>query len=338
MGRLLAIRLAVMALLTFPALSAGAGEFDDWLAAFRVEALGEGISEATLNAALEGLKPLRRALRRDRNQAEKKLSFETYRTRVLKRQTIRKGRAMLAQHKELIDRVAARYGVQGRFIVAIWGIETRYGSVTGDIGVIPAVATLAFDKRRSSFFRKQLLAALKMIDKGHIDVAAMKGSWAGAMGQPQFIPTSYLAYAQDFDGDGRRDIWGNLGDVFASIANYLKQHGWSDRWTWGRPVRVPPEVAREADANPDGKAPGCRAMRSASRAAPLSEWQARGVRRLSGKDLPDARLSARLVLPDGPDGAAFLIYRNYGSILRYNCAHLYALTVGLLSDAIADGR
>ena len=319
----------------------GTGRADDfgaWLAEFRAEAAGKGISPATLEAALTGLRPLEKVLDRDRKQPESRLTFESSSSRLLKPLNIERGRAMMAEHAGLLRRVADRYSVQPRFIVAIWGIETRYGAIKGGTDVVPALATLAFDRRRSRFFRAQLLDALRMVDKGYIGLADMKGSWAGAMGHPQFIPSSYLAFAQDFDGDGRRDIWNNLGDVFASIANYLRRHGWSDARTWGRGVQAP-EAARQAYGSMRaGKAKGCRALRQATTPQSLGAWQAAGLRRLSGAALPQVRLDARLLMPDGPDGKAFLVYRNYESLLRYNCSNLYALTVGLLSDAVGGRR
>jgi len=314
--------------------AAHARSFDDWLADFRAEAAGEGISAATLEAALTGLQPLERALKRDRKQPEVKLTFETYSARALKQPVIERGRAMMAEHGGLLRRVAARYSVQPRFIVAIWGIETRYGAIKGKTDVVRALATLAFDRRRASFFRTQLLDALRMADRGYIALDRMKGSWAGDMGHPQFIPSSYIAYAQDFDGDGRRDIWNNLGDVFASIANYLQRHGWSDARTWGRGVQVPEAIGQRYEAMRDNVAQGCRARRLMTKPQSLGDWQEAGVRRLSGAALPAVKLDARLVMPDGAEGRAFLVYRNYESVLRYNCSNLYALTVGLLSDAI----
>ncbi len=328
------VGLAAAAVIALAAGGASAGDFDRWLAEFRAEAAAEGISAATLDAALAGVRPMERILKRDRNQAEFKLTFETYRARVLKPATIERGRAAMAEHGPLLRRVADRYGVQPRFIVAIWGIETRYGAVRGKAEIVPALATLAFDRRRSRFFRAELLSALRMVDRGHIELAHMKGSWAGAMGHPQFIPSSYLAYAQDFDGDGRRDIWNSLDDVFASIANYLKRHGWSDARTWGRGVQAPDTLRRRYDAMLHGDAKGCRALRRATRPRSLQRWQEAGVRRLSGAALPTVAIDARLVMPDGSQGAAFLVYRNYASLLRYNCSNLYALTVGLLSDAV----
>ena len=315
-----------------------ADDFGNWLAEFRAEAGGKGISPATLDAALTGLGPLEKVLNRDRKQPEFKLTFETYSRRLLKPVNIERGRAMMAEHAGLLRRVSDLYNVQPRFIVAIWGIETRYGAIKGKNEIVPALATLAFDRRRSRFFRAQLLDALRMVDKGFIGLADMKGSWAGAMGHPQFIPSSYLAFAQDFDGDGRRDIWNNLGDVFASIANYLRQHGWSDARTWGRGVRVPKAIRQDYDSMLGGEAKGCRALGQTTGPRSLGEWQAAGVRRLSGAALPAVELDARLVMPDGAGGGAFLIYRNYESLLRYNCSNLYALTVGLLSDAVGGRR
>lgn len=335
--RRVAVAIAVLTALICASGSVQANGFDEWLTEFRTEAAGKGISTATLDAALTGLRPLERVLNRDRKQPEVKLTFERYSARLLKPGTIERGRAMMAKHAGLLRRVSDRYGVQPRFIVAIWGVETRYGAIKGKTEILPALATLAFDRRRSRFFRAQLLDALRMVDKGYIGLADMKGSWAGAMGHPQFIPSSYLAFAQDFDGDGRRDIWNNLGDVFASIANYLSAHGWSDARTWGRGVRVP-KATRNSYGSMLSSAKGCRALRQATKPRSLGRWQDAGLRRLSGAALPTVALDARLVMPDGPDGRGFLIYRNYESLLRYNCSNLYALTVGLLSDAIGGRR
>ncbi|MEQ9121423.1 MAG: lytic murein transglycosylase [Alphaproteobacteria bacterium] len=248
-------------------------------------------------------------------------------------ENVRVGLAKRQKHAELLDAVAKRYGVQPRFILAIWGLETRFGAVEATMPVIPAVATLAFDRRRSAYFREQLMSALKMLDRGYIDLASLKGSWAGAMGQPQFMPSSYMAYAQDFDGDGRRDIWTNEGDVFASIANYLAKHGWRDDQTWGRKVSAPDGVKMRA-AEEFGNRSGCVADRKMSRERGLHDWAELGVRKADGQPLPSRNLPARMVLPDGPKGDAYLVYGNYDSVLRYNCAHLYAVTVGELADAL----
>ncbi len=309
--------------------------FESWLEEVRKEALGRGIKPGIVRDALRGIQPVRRIIQRDRNQAEFKLTLDTYQKRVVTPRNVERGRKMARRHAVLLKAVGEKYGVQPRFILAIWGIETRFGAVTANTPLIPAVATLAFDRRRSKYFRAQLFAALIMLDRGYIELKNLKGSWAGAMGQPQFMPSSYVAYAQDFDGDGRRDIWNNTGDVLASIANYLAKHGWRDDHGWGRAVTLPQGLAANLGEPARRAARGCRARTSEPRK--ISEWQALGVRRASGADLPARDLEAVLVLPQGATGPAFLVYRNYAAIMGYNCAHLYALTVGMLSDRIRGG-
>ncbi|MGY9107845.1 MAG: lytic murein transglycosylase, partial [Alphaproteobacteria bacterium] len=196
------------------------------------------MSERTLNAALNGVQPLPGVIQKDRRQAEFTLSFWRYMDRV-NAQRIKKGRALLKKHGPLLKRIHERFGVQPRFLVAFWGLESNYGSTFGGHAVIPSLATLAHDGRRAKFFRSQLLAALQILDRGDITLDRLQGSWAGAMGHVQFIPTTYISYAVDFDGDGRRDIWHSMPDVFASAANYLAHLGWSDKETWGREVRLP---------------------------------------------------------------------------------------------------
>jgi membrane-bound lytic murein transglycosylase B len=312
--------------------------FPEFLQELKREAVEQrGISKATVDEALDGIEPLERVLKRDRSQAEFKLTLDDYSKRVITDTNVQVGKRLINVHRTLLDQVAAAYGVQPRFIVAIWGIETRFGAVTGKDHVLPGLVTLAFDRRRSSFFREQVFAALEMADKGYIELARMKGSWAGAMGQPQFMPSSYLAYAQDFDGDGHPDIWDSEADVFASIANYLARHGWNDSLTWGREVRLPAGFQGTVEALAYQGEQGCRAERNRSVRKTLLEWQALGVRRTDGSDLPEVPLEAALVQPDGAGGPSFLVYSNFSSILRYNCAHLYALTVGMLADRL-EGR
>ncbi len=309
-------------------------EFQDWLVGVRQDARQAGISEDVIRSALSDVEPVQRILERDRKQSEFTITLDTYRNRVITPANVSAGRAKRDRFDALLEQVAARYGVQPRYILAIWGIETRFGAVEATMPVIPAVATLAFDRRRSAYFREQLMATLKMLHRGYIDLPNLKGSWAGAMGQPQFMPSSYLAYAQDFDGDGRRDIWRNEGDVFASIANYLAKHGWSQDQTWGRRVQASDAIKRAAARNFDGTERGCRAMKSMTRPKGLNDWARDGVRSADGSPLPGRNLDASMILPDGVDGPAYLVYRNYRSILRYNCAHLYGVTVGELSDAL----
>jgi membrane-bound lytic murein transglycosylase B len=318
-GRLLTLALA---LLGSPA-GAATTDFDQWLATLREEARVEGISEATLDEALFGLEPVEEIIERDRNQVERRITFRTYKERVLSPERVARGRELYEEHRALLDRVAADYGVQPRFIVALWGIESTYGSYKGQHPVVASLATLAFDGRRASFFRGELLQALRIIDAGDIKAADMTGSWAGAMGQSQFMPSSYQAYAVDYDGDGRRDIWSSLPDVFASIANYLARAGWNPSYTWGRAVRLPGGI--------DGELVGLDATRS------LPEWQALGVRRSDGRDLPAVPIEASLLRMDEGAGPTYLVYGNFKVLMRWNRSTYFGLSVGELSDLIAHG-
>lgn len=309
--------------------------FDVWVTEFKAEAVADGIDPRIVDAAFEDVEPVARIIERDRSQPEYTLTFDQYLNRIATPTRIALGQKKRRQYDELLEKVGAHYGVQPRFIVAIWGIETNYGEIKPTMPVVPALATLAWDIRRSTFFRKELLQALHMVDEGYIELDKMYGSWAGAMGQPQFIPSSYMGYAQDFDGDNRRDIWSTEADVFASIANYLKSHGWSDDQTWGRRVSVPGEIRPGAAGLQRTGRSGCRAIDQLSVPKRLSEWQEMGVRRADGRDLPTRDIEGSLAWPDGPDGPVFMVYRNYQSILRYNCAHHYGLTVSMLADRIA---
>jgi len=308
------------------------GDFDTWLQSIREEAIARGIRPEVVAEALTDVKPNRRVIKRDRSQSEFRLTLSKYLNRVVTPTNVSVGKKKAARHRVLLAAVSAKYGVQQRFILAIWGIETRYGAIKANVPLISSLATLAFDARRSKFFKGQLFATLKMVNRGYIDVKSLFGSWAGAMGQPQFMPSSYLAFAQDFDGDGRRDIWKNEGDVFASIANYLAKHRWRADQTWGRQVKVLPELVNSLGKPTRRAAPGCRATTYDQK--PLSEWQSLGVRRASGENLPERDLLAALILPDGVGGDAYLVYQNYAAIMAYNCAHLYAVTVGTLAERI----
>ncbi|NKB21908.1 MAG: lytic murein transglycosylase [Alphaproteobacteria bacterium] len=307
-------------------------DFAVWLNHVKVEAAKRGIKQSIIDSALKDVQPIKRVLKRDRNQSEFKLTLKRYLGRVVTANNVKRGKLMAKRHQATLDAVARKYGVAPRVILAIWGIETRFGLVKANVPLIPSVATLAYDRRRSKYFRAQLFSVLEMLNRGYIDQKSLFGSWAGAMGQPQFMPSSYLAYAQDFDGDGRRDIWKSVPDVLASIANYLAKHRWRSDLTWGREVALPTSFAKNLGSPKRRAARGCRARTSEPK--PLSQWQAAGVRRVNGQDLPTRDISAVLVLPDGHEGRAFLAYKNYASIMAYNCAHLYAITVGVLSDRI----
>ena len=303
--------------------SAQSEPFEVWLAQLRQQAAAEGISAATLDRAFDGVRPIPEVIERDRRQPEGRLTFRDYNRKVLSPTRIARGRELMQEHHEVLDRVAADYGVQPRFIVALWGIESNYGSFTGEFPVIGALATLAYEGRRAAFFRKELLQALRIVDQGDVAPAQMMGSWAGAMGQSQFMPSSYLAHAVDYDGDGRRDIWTTPPDVFASIANYLAKAGWNDRHTWGRQVQIVDHV--KADAA------GLEVVR------PLPEWQALGVRTSNGDALPMVALDASLLRMDDDEGPAYLVYNNFRVLMAWNRSTYFALTVGELADLIDHG-
>jgi membrane-bound lytic murein transglycosylase B len=305
--------------------------FDEWRQGLMQEARARGFSEALIREALADVEPLPRVIQNDRSQAEFVVGFERYlRSRVTPR-VVTRGREAVKLHGTTLARIENRYSVQRRFIVAIWGIETQYGRVTGNTPVFQALATLAWEPRRADYFRGELFSALQMVSSGYAETKSMTGSWAGAMGHPQFMPSSYLKFAEDFDGDGHRDIWGSTPDMFASIANYLGEWGWDDRFTWGREVRLSPAARAQIELNVPKRTEGCFAMRNMTERRPLAEWQRLGVRRTNGAALPVSSVPASLV---HTDTRSFLVYPNYEAILRYNCAHYYALTVAHLADQL----
>lgn len=302
-----------------PVVPPSTAEFQVWLESFKARAAAQGISTATLDRALAGAAYIPRVIELDRRQPEFTMTFWQYYEKTISDKRIARGRELLKTHADLLAKVEAKYGVPPRFLVAFWGLESNFGDYTGVFPLIGALATLAFDARRSKFFSEQLLAALEVIDRGDIPVD-VKASWAGAMGNTQFIPSTYRAYAVDFDGDGRRDLWRSLPDVFASSAHFLMKSGWRKDETWGREVRLP----KGFDF----------ALSGLDKKLKLKEWQAKGVRRADGRDLPVADIDAALVLPAGADGPAFLVYGNYETILVWNRSILYALAVGHLADRL----
>ncbi|MGI9510899.1 MAG: lytic murein transglycosylase [Geminicoccaceae bacterium] len=296
--------------------------FASWVKELEADARSAGISEKTIEEALGGLAPVPEVVELDRKQPETRQTFEQYRDRVLSESRVKKGRKLLKENRALLNKIAAEYNVQPRFIISLWGIETSYGAFLGGHQVIQALATLAYDGRRADMFRRELIAALRILDRGDIDLEAMKGSWAGAMGQCQFMPSSFLRYAVDYDGDGKRDIWNTLPDVFASIANYLSKSGWDDKYTWGRPVKL--AAAGKAPV----KSNGLKVVK------PLPEWQSLGVRRENGRSLPAVALNASLLRTDDGQGPSYLVYDNFRVLMVWNRSTYFALTVSELSDLI----
>ena len=296
-------------------------DFAVWLENLRVEARSSGISPKVLDEALADVKePLPRVIDLDRKQPEFTQTLEDYVNARVSKKRIANGRRMMSRHPTWLSRVERKYGVPRRFIVALWGIETNYGENTGGFPVIQSLVTLAYDGRRSTYFRKELLDALHILDASHIGLKEMKGSWAGAMGQCQFMPSSFRHFAADADGDGRIDIWTSVPDVLASAANYLQQVGWQKNQTWGRPVKLPAKFDL--------------ALVGLKTKLPLSRWQSLGVRRTNGRSLPRRDLAASLILPDGPDGSAYLVYDNFHALLAWNKSNAFAVAVGTLADRL----
>ena len=311
--------------------------FQAFLSDVRAEALERGITAATLDAVLPTIELHRRAVEQDRSQAEFVDTYERYLRRVSPRR-VEGGRALLDEHGEMIRGVAAGYGVQPRFIVAIIGLESDYGTYPIDEPLFDVLATLAYDDRRSAQFRRELLAAFELLEKGYATLDELKSSWAGGLGVAQFTPTNVLELGVDHDQDGRIDLWHIGPDVIGSVANYLRTTGWRADQTWGREVRVP-DGGEDALAVPpgDGLPPdaACRTYESLGPWHALADWQALGVRRADGADLPARNLAAAFIAGDRGDGRGYVVYRNFCSLMQYNPAFRYALAVGLLADAIA---
>ena len=296
--------------------------FARWVADFSASARAAGITEATLSLAFDNIRFIPRVTELDSAQPEFTRAVWDYLDSAVSAQRVVRGQDRLLQSRPAIDAAAARYSVPAEILVAIWGMESNYGSNTGDIPTIDALATLGFEGRREAWARGQLLAALKILQNRDIERAQMLGSWAGAMGQTQFLPTNFLAYAVDADGDGRRDIWGSLPDVMASTANFLASAGWQAGQPWGLEVRLPPGFDL--------------ALADAEVRQPASGWADQGVRSVDGAPLP-ALADSALLLPAGARGPAFLVGPNFRTILRYNNSTSYALAVGLLAQALAGG-
>jgi len=312
------------------AVPASAPSFETWLAELRSEALTRGIRQDIVDAALADVQPVEQILDRDRTQAEFTLDLTSYLKRRLTRTTVRTAQQMHTEHRKLLESVGRKYDVQPRIITAVWGLESNFGRFAGVRPTIPALATLAYDPRRGTLFRNELFSALEILNNGDIELANLKGSWAGALGQPQFMPSTYLKFSQDFDGDGRRDIWTSLADVFASVAFYLREHGWSEKATWGREVKVP-KASRDAVFKLPRRETGCRAERALTIPLALDRWRKLGVRTIANGPLPAASMDASLVT----DGSRFfLVYKNYEALLSYNCATSYAISVAMLSDRL----
>jgi len=298
--------------------------FQLWINGFRTRAMAQGISTATLDQAFKGVTYDPEVIRRDRNQAEFTKSIWEYLDTAVSEKRIKNGRIALFEQQQRLQRIEETYGVDKEVVLAVWGMESSYGTFRGDMDVVRSLSTLGFEGRRGQFFESQLIAALKILQSGDVPPRKMTGSWAGAMGHTQFIPTSYLAYAVDFTGDGKRDIWSdNPSDALASTAAYLARFGWIQGQPWGVEVTLPRGfnyglASRSIKKNP-------------------AQWAALGVKGINGRPVPDYGAGS-ILLPAGGNGAAFMVFKNFSVIERYNAADAYVIGVGHLSDRIKGGK
>ncbi len=299
--------------------------FEQYLADLKLQAIELGYTTDFVDQVFAGVSYREKTVTADKNQPETKLTLDKYLATRVPDWKVKKAIDLMAQHKVLLDQVEQQFGVQKRFIVALWGNESNFGSIMGKHSVINSLVTLAYEGRREALFKKQLFAALKVLQQGHIELEHFVGSWAGAMGQSQFMPTSFLDYAIDFDNDGRKDIWNNKADVFASIANFLKTEGWSSDLTWGRQV----SVLENFDFSLTG-------LKSSEKRL-LADWQKMGVRRYDGHDLPQVAIKASLINPDGKQGRIYLVYENFHTLMKWNRSSYFGVSVSYLSDRIKKG-
>ncbi len=289
----------------------------------RSAAENAGVSRHTIDLSLNNFHPIEHVIELDHHQPEKTQTFDQYYSHTGTDARIQKGQSLLDANRDLLNRIESDYGVPPSILVSLWGMESSYGGIMGDYATIPSLATLAYEGRRHDFFEGELIKAMQIVDAGDTTVTGMTGSWAGAMGQVQFMPSTFLAYAVDYSGTGKRDIWHDNADALASAANYLSQIGWKRGELWGREVSLPAQISPQ--------------LVGLDKSRPLDDWRRLGVLRITGDPLPDADIEAALVMPDGPDGRAFLAYNNYKVIMRWNRSTYFATAVGLISDGI-DGR
>ncbi|OTA20040.1 type III effector HopAJ2 [Xenorhabdus beddingii] len=308
----------------FPLDSREPSQFPAYVALLKQQARAQGISEKTLDRGFANIHFISRVIKADRNQPEKKITLESYLNRVLPAGKIEQGVRQYEDHLPQLEKISQKYGVPKAYIVALWGLESGFGKIQGKEDVISALATLAFEGRREVFFINQLLAALEIIENQYIDAdQTLKGSWAGAMGQSQFMPSSYLTYGADGNGDGKIDIWHNKEDVFASTANYLKKEGWQQGLPWGYAITLPAgfDATLEGIKSEQGKT--------------IAQWQALGISSPHFADLP-ANTKGWVVIPDDPTSQAFWVTQNFRTIMHWNRSYYFALSVGMMADGITQ--
>ena len=325
MNKLIRLVFASLLICSVQVLAKDKAGFADYVDQLKQEALSQGFSAEFIEQQFSDIEFHQKAVVADKNQPETKLTLDKYLSTRVPDWKVQKAVKLLNENQAQLQQVEQQYGVQARFIVALWANESNFGSYMGKYPVLSSLATMAYEGRREEFFKKQLFAALTILQQGHIDKPVFLGSWAGATGQSQFMPTTFLAYAVDFDGDGKKDIWRNTSDVFASIANFLKSGGWSDQLTWGRQVVLPDDF--------DMALAGLAKDKKRS----LSDWQALGVRRYGGADLPAVATAASLIAPDGAEGRIYLVYDNFDTLMRWNRSSYFGVSIGYLADRIKKG-
>lgn len=301
-------------------------EFPAYVEQLKAQALSQGISQQTIDSTFANIHFVDRVINSDRNQLEKKITLDDYLTRVLPEWKIKQGQEQLQNNLPALTKASERYGVQPQYIVALWAMESSFGKIQGKEDVFSALATLAFEGRREAFFTKEFMSALKIVDSGKATSDMMKGSWAGAMGQSQFMPSSYLTYGADGNGDGKIDIWKNTDDVFASTANYLSKEGWKGDQGWGQEVKLP--------ANFDGNLAGLKN----NQMHPARYWQQLGVTQADGSPLTSTATRAWIITPDDTQGRAFLVYDNFRTIMHWNRSTYFALSIGMMADGVAGAQ
>lgn len=319
------LRRLFFTLLIAPSLLMAKPSFEEYVVELKQEAVAKGFSDVLIESAFNDVSYHKRAVKADKNQPERRLTLDTYLQSRVPGWKVNQAVSLYKEHRELLEQIEKQYSVQARFIVALWGNESNFGKITGNFPVISALATLAYDGRREALFKKQLFAALSILEQGHVSQDKFLGSWAGAMGQSQFMPTSFLSYAVDFDGDGKKDIWNSHADVFASIANYLRAEGWDDNLTWGRQVRLPSKFDNSLSGLELGK------MKT------LAQWQQLGIRRYEGGNLPNLTINASLIMPDGENGRIYLVYKNFHTLMKWNRSTYFGTSVSYLSEKIRQG-
>ncbi|WP_186368642.1 lytic transglycosylase domain-containing protein [Yersinia alsatica] len=298
--------------------------FPAYVEQLKAQARANGISEATLNVAFANIHFVDRVIQSDRNQLEKKVTLDDYLAKVLTANRIKQGKENFQRYKPRLSQVTARYGVPERYIVALWGMESSFGKIQGKEDVISALSTLAFEGRREAFFTKELMAALQIIQQGKVEEPQLKGSWAGAMGQSQFMPSSFLTYGADGDGDGKIDIWNNIDDVFASTANYLSTEGWKPGIGWGQEAQLPEGFNVALAGLKDNQA------------KTVAQWQQLGVTLIPGGRVVNSDLRAWVIIPDDVQGRAFLVYDNFRTLMHWNRSYYFAISIGMMADSISQ--